>query len=171
MTASSAPAEEPVASRAEPGIDRTADLLRRGLLWLAVLGTASTAAELTLQRHWDNELQLIPFAALGVLAVVIALVALRPSRRSIVLARGLAVAVLIVAVVGVLVHVRANYEAAPLDFRYTDSWPTTAEPIRWLLAATNTVGPSPTLAPLAIGFMAIALLIATVRHPATRRAI
>jgi hypothetical protein len=157
-------AQSSVIERVDPG----ADLLRRGLLWLAVLGTVSTAVELALLRHWDNPLELIPFGALGVLAVAIALVARRPTGRSIVLARALAASVLVVAAVGVLVHVRANYEAAPLDFRYTDSWPTTPEPIRWLLAASDTVGPSPTLAPAAIAFMALALLLATLRHPALR---
>ena len=153
------------------GHDRPASgegLLRRGLLWLAVLGTIGTALELVLLRHWDNALELIPFVALGVLAVAIVLVARRPTVRSIRVARVLAAAVLVTSVVGVLIHIRSNYEAAPLDFRYTASWPTTAEPIRWLLAATDTVGPSPTLAPAAIAFMALALLIATARHPAMR---
>lgn len=144
------------------------DLLRRGLLWLAALGTAGTALELVLLRHWDNPLELIPFGALGVLAVAILLVVRRPSARSIGSARVLASAVLVTSVIGVLIHVRSNYESAPLDFRYTASWPTTPEPIRWLLAATDTVGPSPTLAPAAIAFMAFALLIATIRHPAVR---
>jgi len=142
--------------------------LRRGLIWLAILGTASTAVELAMLRHWDNALELIPFAALGVLAVAIVLVARSPTGRSIALARALAGSVAFVSAVGVLVHVRANYEAAPLDFRYTDSWPTIPEPIRWFLAATDTVGPSPTLAPAAIAFMALALLIATLGHPARR---
>ena len=143
-------------------------LLRRGLLWLAILGTIGTTLELVLRRHWDNLLQLIPFGALGALAVAIVLVVRRPSARSIRTARALAAAVLVTSVIGVLIHVRSNYESAPLDFRYTATWPTTAEPIRWLLAATDTVGPSPTLAPAAIAFMALALLIATVRHPAGR---
>jgi hypothetical protein len=40
--------------------------------------------------------------------------------------------------------------------------------LKQLLAATDSVGPSPTLAPAAIAFMALALLFATARHPATR---
>jgi len=161
MTAPTTPDHDPT--------DPSAALLRRGLLWLAVLGTGGAVVELALLRHWDNPLELIPFAALAVLAVAIVLVARRPTRRSIMVARGLATGVLVVAAIGVLVHVRANYEAAPLDFRYTDSWPTTAEPIRWLLAATDTVGPSPTLAPTAIAFMALALILASIRHPAIER--
>jgi MFS superfamily sulfate permease-like transporter len=119
-----------------------------------------------LLRHWKDGLQLIPLVALGALAIAVVLVIRRPSRRSIRVASGLAVAVVITSAIGVFIHVRANYEAAPLDFRYTDSWPTTAEPVRWLLAATDTVGPSPSLAPTAMAFVALILLLAMVRHPA-----
>jgi hypothetical protein len=52
---------------------------------------------------------------------------------------------------------------------YTATWPTTPEPIRWLLAATDTVGPTPTLAPASLAFVALALLFATLRHPALDR--
>jgi hypothetical protein len=144
-----------------------AAFLRRSLLWLAALGTLGTALELVLLRHWDNPLELIPFVALGVLGVAIVMMARRPEARSVAIARALALSVLIVSAVGVFVHIRSNYEAAPLDFRYTASWPTTPEPIRWLLAATDTVGPSPTLAPAAIAFLALALLIVTLRHPSS----
>ena len=144
-----------------------AAFLRRSLLGLAALGTLGTALELVLLRHWDNALELIPFAALGVLGVAIVMMARRPGARSVAIARALALSVLIVSAAGVFIHIRSNYEAAPLDFRYTASWPTTPEPIRWLLAATDTVGPSPTLAPAAIAFLALALLIVTLRHPAS----
>jgi hypothetical protein len=72
----------------------------------------------------------------------------------------------VVAAVGVGVHVWQNYEAAPLDYRFTASWPTTAEPIRWILAATDTVGPAPSLAPAALAFVCICLFLATLGHPA-----
>jgi hypothetical protein len=148
----------------------TAALLRRGLVGLAAVGTVGTALELALLRHWNGGLQVIPFAALGVLGLAIGLVARRPSARSIRVARILAMVVLVTSVVGVFVHVQSNYEAAPLDFRYTDSWPTTSEPVRWLLALTDTVGPSPSLAPLAMAFVAVALLLAALRHPALSEA-
>jgi hypothetical protein len=149
----------------ERPVGASADLLRRGLLWLATLGTVGITLELIMERHWESGLQLIPFAALGGLAVAIALVARPRGRRSILAGRGIGAAVLVTSAIGVFIHVRANYEAAPLDFRYTDSWPTTPEPIRWLLAATDTVGPSPSLAPAALAFLALLLLIATLRHP------
>ncbi len=86
------------------------------------------------------------------------------------MARALAIVVVVASAVGVFIHVRANYETAPLDFRYTDSWPTTSEPVRWFLAATDTVGASPSLAPTAMAFVALVLLLATVGHPALEAA-
>lgn len=147
-------------------MDTAAPRFRRWLIALAAIGTIGTAVELALLRHWDDGLQVIPFLALGALGLAIVLVARRPTARSIQVARVLTSAVLVTSAIGVFVHVRANYETAPLDFRYTDSWPTTSEPVRWLLAATDTVGPSPSLAPLAMAFVALVLLFATMDHPA-----
>ena len=144
-------------------------VLRRSLVALSVLSTVGTGLELLLLRHWDNGLELIPFASIGVLGIAIAILVWAPNRRGVWAARGIATAAAVSGAIGVFIHVRSNYEAAPLDFRYTDSWATTAEPIRWLLAATDTVGPSPTLAPAALTFAALALVAATLRHPALAR--
>jgi hypothetical protein len=141
-------------------------VLRRSLIALSGLSAVGTGLELLLLRHWDNGLELIPFASIGVLGIAIAILLGASRRRGVWAARVIATAVAVSGAVGVFIHVRSNYEAAPLDFRYTDSWATTAEPIRWLLAATDTVGPSPTLAPAALTFAALALLAATLRHPA-----
>jgi hypothetical protein len=157
-------------SQAEPSdADAVADsegpLLRRWLIAISGLAAVGTALELLLLRHWDNGLEVIPFVSLAALGVAIALLA-AAHPRAVHVARFVSSVVAATGAVGVFIHVRANYEAAPLDFRFTDSWPTTAEPIRWLLAATDTVGPSPTLAPAALTFAALALLAATSRHPA-----
>jgi hypothetical protein len=144
----------------------TPELLRRSLLGLAAISGAGTALELGLLRHWNSLLEWIPWISLAILVVAMAFVVVRPRRRRVRIARALAAVVAASGLIGVLVHVRQNYEAAPLDFHYTASWPTTPEPIRWLLAATDTVGPSPTLAPAALTFVAMALLCATLRHPA-----
>jgi hypothetical protein len=143
----------------------TPELLRRSLIGLAALGGIGTALELGLLRHWNSLLEWIPWISLAILAAALALLVIRPRRRRVLLARALAAVVAASGVIGVIVHIRQNYEAAPLDFHYTASWPTTPEPIRWLLAATDTVGPSPTLAPMALAFIALALLFATLRHP------
>ena len=143
-----------------------ADLLRRWLIALSALAAVGTLLELLLLRHWDNGLELIPFVSLAVLGGAIWVLVVARDARAVRVVRAIAAAVAVSGTIGVIIHVRSNYEAAPLDFRYTASWPTTAEPIRWLLAATDTVGPSPTLAPMALTFAAIALFVATLRHPA-----
>jgi hypothetical protein len=161
--AGSDPGDDPQVSRSSLS---TAELLRRSLIGLAALGGIGTALELGLLRHWNSLLEWIPWISLAILAAALALLVIRPRRRRVLLARALAAVVAASGMIGVLVHVRENYEAAPLDFHYTASWPTTPEPIRWLLAATDSVGPSPTLAPMALAFIALALLFATLRHPA-----
>jgi hypothetical protein len=141
-------------------------LLRRWLIALSALAASGTALELVLLRHWDNGLELVPFISIAVIGLAIGVLAREPGRRAVRAVRLIAITVAVSGAIGVFIHIRSNYEAAPLDFRFTDSWPTTAEPIRWLLAATDTVGPSPTLAPAALTFAALALLAATLRHPA-----
>jgi hypothetical protein len=153
-------------SEAVPREERTLTSLRRGLLGLAAVGTLTTAVELAFLRHWDNLLELIPWIALVLIALAIAALALRPSRGRVLAARWAAVVTGAIALVGVAVHVWSNYEAAPLDARYTDTWPTTAEPVRWLLAVTDTVGPAPSLAPTALAFVCLCILLATFKHPA-----
>jgi hypothetical protein len=143
----------------------TPELLRRSLIGLAVLGGFGTALELGLLRHWTSALAVVPWISLALLALAATLLVVRPRRRRVQIARGLAAVVAASGLIGVLVHIRENYEAAPLDFHYTATWPTTPEPIRWLLAATDTVGPTPTLAPASLAFVAMALLFATLRHP------
>ena len=68
-------------------------------------------------------------------------------------------------------HIHANFEAGPLDQRYTYTWETFSESDRWRAAITKAVGPSPPLAPGALALGGLCLLFATVRHPAlaTRR--
>lgn len=78
----------------------------------------------------------------------------------------LAVAVMVTAAFGIFEHALANYHAAPLDFRYTARWPTMSATSKWWAAATEAVGPSPTLAPGVLAQSALCLLFATVGHPA-----
>jgi hypothetical protein len=146
----------------------TETLLRRGLVGLAALSSGATATELVLLQHWGKLLELIPWIALTLLVVAIGLVA-RPSRRKVLTARVLGIVVLAIASIGVIVHVWSNYNAGPLDAEYMYAWPTLSEPARWLLAATATVGPSPALAPMALAFSSLCLLLATLRHPALDR--
>lgn len=143
-----------------------AGLLRSGLLALAAVGVLGAAVDLAMARHWASPIQLVPWAALGVLAVALALIATRPSRRTLQAARVLGLLVAASAALGVYQHVAANYATAPLDFRYADRWESMSELARRWAAATQAVGPSPTAVPGLLGYLTLATWLATLRHPA-----
>jgi hypothetical protein len=136
-------------------------LLRRCFLGLGAGSIAATAIELALTRHWTSAVQLIPWYALGALTVALGLLLVRPNPRTVRAAQILTVLVMLTAVLGIYEHVLANYRAAPLDFRYTDRWSTMTASSRWWAAISQSVGPSPTLAPAALAEAAICLLFAT----------
>lgn len=141
-------------------------LFRRILLGLGGLIVAGTAVELAMERHWGTAVRLIPWVALGVITVTLLLVALSPGPWAIKLARVLAVVVIGSAAFGTWEHIRANYDAAPLDYRYSEKWATMSETSKWWKAATKGVGPSPILASGVLAQAALCTLAATVRHPA-----
>ena len=143
-----------------------AGLLRYALLALAAVGVLGAGVDLAMARHWASPIQLVPWAALGVLAVALSLIATRPSGRTLWAARGLALLVAATAALGVYQHVAANYATAPLDFRYADRWDSMSELARLWAAASQAVGPSPTAAPGLLGYLALAIWLATLRHPA-----
>jgi hypothetical protein len=141
-------------------------MFRRALVVLAALTTIGTAIELLTIRHWKSNTQLIPWFALGVLAIAIVAYVVRPTPAVIRVVRVLAVLVALTALIGIYEHVNENLRAGPLDFRYTDKWPTMSTFSRWWAAANKSVGPSPTLAPAVLAQSAACLLLATLRHPA-----
>jgi hypothetical protein len=140
--------------------------LRRCFAGLAAAGVVGTAVELALSRHWTSTEQLIPWVALAVVVVGLVLLVARPHRRTLRLVRILAVAVVLTSAFGIFEHVRANYDAAPLDFRYTDRWATMSIRSKWWTAASQSAGPSPTLAPGVLAQSALCLFFATLDHPA-----
>jgi hypothetical protein len=156
-----------IRATANPG-DLLAPRLRRGLLWLAGLTSAGIAVELAVERHWTQPGQLIAWGALAALLVAIALVGRGPSARRVRIVRVLAGLVMITSLVGMWQHVAANYDAGPLDFRFTSVWDSLPELSRWWLAVSKTVGAAPPLAPGALAQAALAVLLATVGHPALR---
>ena len=102
----------------------TATILRRAMLGLAAAGIVATLVELATLRHWTTTTQLIPWFVLGVLAVGVLIVALGGSRQMIHVVRFIALAAAIGGLYGLYIHVKANYDAAILDYHYTDRWPT-----------------------------------------------
>ena len=104
---------------------------------------------------------------MGALAIAIALAAI-PSPLTIRVARTIAIAAVVCAFFGIYEHVKSNYDLAPLDYRYTDRWPTMSSWSRWWAAANKSVGPSPPLAPAVLLYGSLCVLFATIRHPVLR---
>src|SRR5512144_1052260 len=148
----------------KPGGVTPAELMRRGLLALAMLGILAAAFELATERHWTGLEQRIPWLALPVLAAAAALVVVGGDRR-VTLARVLALLVLGASLYGVITHILVNYNAGALDQRYATTWDTLPQGKRWWYAATKTVGPAPTLAPGVLGQSALLLLLASLHGP------
>jgi hypothetical protein len=141
-------------------------LLRRCFLALAATATAGTAVELALSRHWTSAVQLIPWYAVGGLALGVVLLVARPRPVAVRAVRALALVVVLTAAFGIYEHVLANYHAGPLDFRDESRWAAMSAASRWWAAASESVGPSPTLAPAVLAQAAVCLLLATLGHPA-----
>lgn len=138
-------------------------LMRSGVVALAVVGILGAAAELATARHWKEPIQLVPWVALGVLAVALVLLAFaRGRRRAVTTVRLLAVLVLLTSGFGVYEHVASNYDAGPLDGRYLDTWEQLPLATRWWYAASKTVGPAPPLAAGVLGYAAALVLLGTV---------
>ncbi len=117
---------------------------RHGLLALGWFGLAGTAAQLALDRHWSSLTQLPPWLALIALGYALTVVGRAEGSRRV--ARWLAVVVTVIALVGVYFHIEENYQAGPLDQRFSATWESMAFASRLWAAASQGVGPSPVLA-------------------------
>ena len=146
--------------------DTASRTLRRGLLWLGGFTLAGISIELAVERHWTQPFMLLAWVAVVVAAGALILLARNPSARQVRIARHMAALVIVIAVLGIVRHVYANFEAGELDQEYAATWDTLSLANRWWLAASKTVGPSPPLAPGALAQAAVCALLATMRHPA-----
>ena len=135
--------------------------LRAALLLLAGLGVVGTAAELAMERHWQGPWQLLPWLALGMIALALGVLLVRRTRPTVRFARICAALVILTAAVGVWRHVQENYDTAPLDARYTDRWETMSNVQRWWEVGRGSVGPAPLLAPGVLLYIGVALAAAT----------
>jgi hypothetical protein len=143
-------------------------LLRGSLSVLTMLGIVGTAFELATLQHWNGAMQLVPWAALLLLAAALALHAAAGGRASQTgLVRALALLVLAASLFGVMEHALVNYDAGPLDQRFAETWDALSPWLRWWYAITRTVGPAPTLAPGMLGQAATTLILATIGQRAT----
>ena len=144
----------------ERGSAAAVRLVRRGLLALTLITICATAFELATVHHWLNLEQLIPWAALSVLAIA-TIFSLLQARWARITVRVLALIVFGASIYGVIDHVLVNYNSGPLDQRFADTWDGMPVLEQWWYAVTKTVGPSPTLAPGVLGLGAVLLLLAS----------
>ena len=145
----------PAAAAAE-----TTSTLRRLLGWLLAVGIAGLAAELLLLEHTESLLQWIPLALLGLGAVGLALVALRPARWTVRLMQAVMTLCVAAGGLGVFLHLRGNVEFE----READA----AAGFGTLLARAFQ-GATPALSPGALLQLGLLGLAFTFRHPAARR--
>jgi hypothetical protein len=145
----------------------TAAVLRRGVVLLAGLGIAGTTVELVFLRHWQTATQLIVWPALVALGIGLTWLVGRPSPTVVRRIRLLAALIVVVSVVGVALHIVENLGAGPLDRHFAAAWDTMSPVSQWWEAITGGVGPAPVLAPGALAEISLALMLATIRHPAT----
>lgn len=144
--------------------------MRAGLLVIAAAGIVGTAVELATIRHWESASQFIPWVVLVLLGVAVLGVAYRPTARRVRAAQAVALVSLGAGLFGVFQHVNENLHAGPLDAKYGPTWSTMSALSKWWAAASGGVGPSPTLAPAVLVQISLCLLLATLAHPAVRRA-
>lgn len=131
--------------------------LRRVILALFYLSIPVLAGELLLLEHTESLLQLVPFLGLGAGALVVGWLWLRPGRAALLVTRLAMIALMVVGVVGLYLHYRANVEFE-LEMRPDLSgWALFSEAIR---------GAMPALAPGLMGQLGLLGLAYTFRHPA-----
>ena len=154
----------------------SAGALRAGLLLLVAFGVVGTAVVLAYDRHWDGIWQLVPWATLAAIGLVLVALLVRPTRTVVWTARMLAVLTIVAAVLGVWRHFDENYNTASLDARYTDRWETMTTGARLWSVTNGSVGHVPipasgVLVPIgaALGMATIGLGAQSNGSPGNRR--
>ncbi|MCC6236008.1 MAG: hypothetical protein IT299_00370 [Dehalococcoidia bacterium] len=135
---------------------------RYGLLALGWFGLAGTVAQLVLDRHWSSPTQAPPWLALAALAGALTVVGRAQGSRR--LARWLAGVAVAIALAGVYFHIEGNYQAGPLDQRFSATWEGMSVASRLWTAASQGVGPSPVLASGALIMIALVVGMESLRQ-------
>lgn len=151
-------------------VKMNATLMRRALAALTAIGISGAAFELFAERHWRSPQQLIPWAALALLAVAVLLLLLRESPGLTRTSRVIAGVVLLAATVGVYAHVSANFTMGSFDQSLDRTWAGMPVVSQYWYALTKAVGNAPPLAPGMLAQAALLVLLATFTGPGTASA-
>lgn len=135
---------------------------RRILLGLAAATVVGTAIELAMLRHWDGLDQLVPWLMLLVLGAAVAAQWLRPGAVVTKAARAVGAVSFACGAFGAVLHVKSNYDEAPLDFRFAPKWEAMGLLERVWTATTGGVGDVPAFAPMILALSGACLLFATI---------
>jgi hypothetical protein len=136
-------------------------LMRRALVALTAIGIFGAAFELFAERHWRSPQQLVPWAALALLAVAVLLLLLKESPGLTRTIRVIAGAVLLAATFGVYAHVSANFTMGAFDQSLDGTWAGMSVVSQYWYALTKAVGTAPPLAPGMLAQAALLVLLAT----------
>jgi hypothetical protein len=142
---------------------RPTDSLARVRLFLLatlVLGLVGTGTELLLIGHTAELTQIIPVASIGLGLLACPLVALRSSRATVQLFRGVMGLFIVAGILGLILHYRGNVEFE-LEMRPTMSG--------WELIWNALTGATPALAPGSMVLLGLLGVLYTFRHPALGR--
>jgi hypothetical protein len=125
-----------------------------------VIGLVGTGTELLLISHTEELTQIIPVASIGLGLLACALVALRSSRATVQLFRGVMGLFIVAGILGLILHYRGNVEFE-LEMRPTMSG--------WELIWNALTGATPALAPGSMVLFGLLGVLYTFRHPALGR--
>lgn len=142
------------------GADATAPF-RQLILALIAVGAAGLLVELMLIEHYDEPWQWAPVVALSLTLAGCAAMALRPSAGVLRAFRVVMLACLVLGAVGVILHLKGNYEFELEGAPGIRGWPLYREVLK---------GVTPALAPGALAQLGLLGLLYAFRHPAAARA-
>lgn len=145
--------------RAEAPPADDSGLLRRILPWLVLITAGGLLLELLLLGHFDDPWQWVPLVILALVLLATPAVVRRPGPRSLRLFRTLMFGCLVAGGIGVILHLKGNYE-----------WELEQSPeLRGLALFWEAIrGATPALAPGAMAQLGLVGLLFTFRHPALR---
>ncbi|GGP08283.1 hypothetical protein GCM10012278_39380 [Nonomuraea glycinis] len=142
-------------------VKMSATFMRRALAALTAIAVLGAAFELFAERHWRSPQQLVPWAALALLAVAAVLLLLKESRGLTRTIRVIAGAVLLASAIGVYAHVSANFTMGSFDQSLDGTWAGMSVVSQYWYALTKAVGNAPPLAPGMLAQAALLVLLAT----------